>query len=387
MTHMDMSLIQRSPSDVRQGTTGRSLGWLLAGCLVGAAGCATTTTTTTEKPPIMGPEAFSASTHGDFSGGAIMGDGQTAPPGPGGLSPSELARKLKSEEVAIEDLPEISTDLELASSGEEESIPIDIANLQSGGGTEASIRFEDLDRHLLALAGEADDPMPYELVRAMLAMIMVNGLDGGDLQPYSPQSTGLLIEETETLDAVGQFAMAIQTRIGSGEEAIQPVLVEELEALLTRLRNEDGFNLGAVEMCSSIQSYGDVVVLPRRLSTGRDRELLVYAELDGLLWSPADQSRKVGWEIEYRLELHQLADDLVIDPGVLTRQGHALHEPVDDTFFWIRYTLPAADLKAGKYALKLWVREPATSREVEKSIPIELLPERMLIRAAANLTD
>ena len=115
--------------------------------------------------------------------------------------------------------------------------------------------------------------------------------------------------------------------------------------------------------------------------------MLVYAELDGLRWSPAAQSRKVGWEIEYRLELHQLADDLVIDPGVLTRQSHALDEPVEDTFFWIRYTLPAADLKAGKYALKLWVREPGTSREVEKSIPIELLPERMLIRAAASSTD
>jgi hypothetical protein len=315
-----------------------------------------------------------------------MGDEGEVALGPGGPAPSDIARERKSEDDTVEVFEETPKDLASTVVGGD-GLAVDLASLQSGSGTEISIRFEDLDRHLLTLAAEADDPMPYELVRAMLAMIMVNGLEGGELDAYRPQTTGLLIEETETLDAVGRFATAIQTRIGGGEEAVQPVLIEELEALLTRLRNEDGFNLGAVEMCSSIQSYGDVVVLPRRLSTGRDRELLVYAELDGLRWSPAAQSRKVGWEIEYRLELHQLADDLVIDPGVLTRQSHALDEPVDDTFFWIRYTLPAADLKAGKYALKLWVREPGTSREVEKSIPIELLPERMLIRAAANATD
>ncbi|MAC18789.1 MAG: hypothetical protein CMJ23_03750 [Phycisphaerae bacterium] len=386
---MDMSVIRRIQSQARRGLTGRSLGALLVGLLVCGPGCATNTTAATaaEKPSLIGSEPFAGATHGDFSGSAIMGDGEAVTPGPGGPAPSELARNLSSEEVALEVLPGASTEVEMAAAEEEDAIGIDLASLQPADGTGISIRFEDLDRELLVLAAEADDPMPYELVRAMLAMIMVEGLEGGDLEAYSPRSTGLLIEETETLDAVGQFAKAIQTRLGSGEEAMQPVLVEELESLLNRLRNEDGFNLGAVEMCSSIQSYGDVVILPRRLSTGRDRELLVYAELDGLLWSPADQSRKVGWEIEYRLELHQLADDLVIDPGVLTRQGHALDEPVDDNFFWIRYTLPAADLKAGKYALKLWVREPATSREVEKSIPIELLPERMLVRAAANLTD
>lgn len=386
---MDMSVIQRFQSDARRGLPVWSFVTLLVGVLVAASGCTMnpTTATITEKPPLIGPETFAGTTHGDFSGSAIMGDAEAVTSGPGGPAPSELARHLNSEEVTLETLPGASTDVELGTGEENDAISIDIASLPSVDGTGVSIRFEDLDRELLVLAAEADDPMPYELVRAMLAMIMVDGLEGGDLKAYSPQSTGLLIEETETLDAVGQFAKAIQTRLGSSEEAIQPVLVEELESLLTRLRNEDGFNLGAVEMCSSIQSYGDVVVLPRRLSTGRDRELLVYAELDGLLWSPADQSRKVGWEIEYRLELHQLADDLVIDPGVLTRQGHALDEPVDDNFFWIRYTLPAADLKAGKYALKLWVREPATSREVEKSIPIELLPERMLIRAAASLAD
>ena len=380
MTHSDMSSICRFR--IPAGRAVRVLS--LAGLLVCGSGCVTATPTPTGPAPE--PQASSATSQGDFFGGAIMGDEGEVALGPGGPAPSDIARKQEPEDDTIEVSEEAPDDLASTVVGGD-GVAVDLASLQSGSGMEASIRFEDLDRHLLTLAAEADDPMPYELVRAMLAMIMVNGLEGGELDAYRPQTTGLLVEETETLDAVGRFANAIQTRIGGGEEAVQPVLIEELESLLTRLRNEDGFNLGAVEMCSSIQSYGDVVVLPRRLSTGRDRELLVYAELDGLRWSPAAQSRKVGWEIEYRLELHQLADDLVIDPGVLTRQSHALDEPVEDTFFWIRYTLPAADLKAGKYALKLWVREPGTSREVEKSIPIELLPERMLIRAAASATD
>ena len=63
---------------------------------------------------------------------------------------------------------------------------------------------------------------------------------------------------------------------------------------------------------------------------------------------------------------------MVIDPGVESGVSDTLVAPVENNYLWIRYRLPAQDLNAGRYILKLWVREPSTNREDERSIEIDL---------------
>ncbi|MEE2972407.1 MAG: hypothetical protein VX672_04715, partial [Planctomycetota bacterium] len=214
-----------------------------------------------------------------------------------------------------------------------------------------------------------------------LAILALEELEPGEDIRFAPASRGLLSEEEELLVAVGAFAEALRDRLAGGEDSSRDILLGELQNLLVRLQNDDGLSLGTVEICSSIRGFGDVVPVARRMATGTDHPLLVYAELEGLEWAPRAEAGRVGWQIEHRLELHQLADDMVIDPGVPTKIGQDLAAAVDDTYFWIQYTLPAADLRAGRYILKLWIREPATGREVERSIPIDLLPARLIARS------
>ena len=237
-----------------------------------------------------------------------------------------------------------------------------------------------VDLALAQLAAEADDPVGYELVRSMLPILAMEGV-GVDDPDFQPSAEDLLAEEFDMLEAVSDFAKGLQTGMVSGTSP-KEVLIERLSTLLERLRNESGLRMGRVELCTSIAGYGDVEVASRRMPAGRDQEILVYAELDGLDWVPRTNG-KVGWEIRYRLQLHQMSDGMVIDPGVESGVSDTLVAPVENNYLWIKYRLPAQDLNAGRYILKLWVREPSTNREDERSIEIDLLPERLIGRTVS----
>ncbi len=237
-----------------------------------------------------------------------------------------------------------------------------------------------IDLALAALAEEADDPVTYEFVRSLLPMLAIDGV-GADAPGFEPSVRDLLPEEVEMLEAVSEFATGLRAGLDSGVPH-RPFLTERVSELLERLRNESGLKMGRVELCTSIAGYGDLEVASRRMPAGRDQEILVYAELDGLNWTDKPGG-EVGWELRYRLELHQMSDGMVIDPGVESSVSDTLVAPVGDNYLWIRYRLPAGDLNAGRYVLKLRVREPSTNREDERSIEIDLLPERLLGRTVS----
>lgn len=336
------------------------------------------------------PKVASSGLAGDLSGGAVMGSPEpmSASPGPGGPAPSEVAANMAAAEETTEPEPGIEPGIEpevddmlALARPSEELVDPDGLSTSPAEDSSVSMHIADLDRRLRTLAAEADDPMRFEVVRALLAILAVDELEPTDEIRFSPLAIGLLSEEEESLAAVSGFAERLRGRLVTGEESSRDILLEELQVLLDRLQNDDGLSLGTVDICSSIRGFGDVVAVPRRMATGTDHALLIYAELEGLEWAPTADQGRVGWQVEHRLELHQLADDMVIDPGVPARIGQDLAAPVDDTYFWIQYTLPAADLKAGRYVLKLWIREPATGREVERSIPIDLLPARLIARS------
>ena len=237
-----------------------------------------------------------------------------------------------------------------------------------------------VDEALARLAAEADDPVVYEFVRSMLPILALEGV--GEEEPgFQPSAQDLLADEVDMLEAVSEFALGVRAGMVSGGSP-KEILIERLSELLKRLRNESGLEMGQVELCTSIAGYGDLEIASRKMSAGQDQDILVYAELNGLEWE-AQRDGKVGWQLRYRLQLHQMSDGMVIDPGVESGISDTLVAPVDENYLWIKYRLPAGDLNASRYVLKLWVREPSTNREDERSIEIDLLPRRLLGRAAA----
>lgn len=240
----------------------------------------------------------------------------------------------------------------------------------------------EVDQALARLAAGADDPVVYEFVRSMLPILAIEGIAGPGVD-FQPSTEDLLADELDMMEAVSEFATEFRSKMTSGAPP-RDVLIAGLTTLLERLRNESGLRMGRVELCTSIAGYGDVEVTSQRMPVGRDREILVYAEVKGLDWAERADGL-VGWDLRYRLQLHQLSDGMVIDAGVESGVSDALVAPVGDNYLWIRYRLPAGDLNAGRYVLKLWIREPSTNREDERSIEIDLLPARLLGREVSSV--
>lgn len=240
--------------------------------------------------------------------------------------------------------------------------------------------LEAIAEQLHRLAATADDPIPLELVSAML-LLAADDPDALAALPIAGEVRGqLMADEIETREAVADFARAVRLR-AEGGEVFREALVAELTVLADRLRNEPGLRIGDADICSAIRGFGDVDRLPHRLPARVDRDVLVYVPVEGLDWIEDAATGKHRWRLRHRIELHQLADGLVIDPGSWSLIDHALPQPTQDTYFWIRYTIPGLDLASGRYALKLRIEETgAEPRQAERTIEIDLLPERLVSR-------
>ncbi len=242
-----------------------------------------------------------------------------------------------------------------------------------------TVSLEAIAGQLHRLAAVAEDPIPFELVSAMLLMA-ADDPDALASLPIASEVEGqLMADEIETRDAFADFARAVGSRANEGE-ALRDVLVAELTSLTDRLRNGPDLRIGDADICEAIRGFGDVDRLPHRLSARIDREVFVYVPLEGLDWTEDTATGRHRWQIRHRIELHQLSDGLVIDPGSWSNLDHALPQPTRDTYFWIRFTIPGRDLASGRYALKVRVEEPSTGRQAERTIEIDLLPERLVSR-------
>ncbi len=237
----------------------------------------------------------------------------------------------------------------------------------------------DLADFLERLAGSADDPVPYQMAAAILPLIAADPSLQSGLAPFTPATTQLSADEAAMCEALATFAVAVRGRLDAGEPPREAMLAE-LAALVDELRQEPMLRIGSAEICSAIRGYGDIEPLPHRMKARADQEVLVYVPLEGLDWIENRATARHGWRIRHRIELHQVSDGLVIDPGSWTDLSHDLPEPTRDTYFWVRYTVPGSDLAAGRFALKVRIEEPSTGRQVERTIELELLPERLLAR-------
>lgn len=260
-----------------------------------------------------------------------------------------------------------------------EGVTVSLPAGPEGGSTDLPMSLQAISEQLHRLAATADDPLPLELVAAVMLLAAEDPAALDDLPIAAEARSQLMADEIETREAFAAFARAVRARLDDGE-SWRSVLVPELAELANRLRNEPDLRIGDADICSAIRAYGDVDRLPHRLSARVDREVLVYVPLEGLDWIEDSAGGRFRWQLRHRLELHQLSDGLVIDPGSWTMLDHALPEPTRDTFLWVRYTIPGRDLASGRYALKVRIEEPSTGRQAERTIDLDLLPERLVAR-------
>ncbi|MEE2971504.1 MAG: hypothetical protein VX672_00110, partial [Planctomycetota bacterium] len=195
------------------------------------------------------PGFTTGSLAGDLFGGAIMPDpgSPEAGPGPGGPAPSEVAATLASAQA--HDDPEVDPGigpemgLETESAGEETGLlatTIEAPEVVDGIPTSRyenrahAMPIAELDRRLRTAAADADDPMPFEVVRALLAILALDELELGEETRFAPASIGLLSEEEDLLAAVRAFAEGLRERLAKGEDSSRDILLGELQNLLVR---------------------------------------------------------------------------------------------------------------------------------------------------------
>jgi len=354
---------------------------LLAGCATGPDAASTATDTETPavdladaSTPIGESAPVEIPDESDFTlVASIFGPGSAADAGSRTGAEPDPEPAIDEGDALRTWCDAIAGDASPANAGD--GVAIDLATGEAAPPPSLTELAAFLDR----LAGVADDPVPYQMAAAILPLIAAEPSMRDDLAPFSPAVEQLSADEAAMCEAVATFAVAVRGRLDAGEPPREAMLVE-LAELVGRLRQEPMLRIGSAEICSAIRGFGDIEPLPHRLKARADQEVLIYVPLEGLDWIENRATARHGWRIRHRIELHQLSDGLVVDPGSWTDLAHDLPEPTHDTYFWVRYTIPGSDLAAGRFALKVRVEEPATGRQVERTIDLELLPERLLAR-------
>jgi hypothetical protein len=320
-------------------------------------------------PPVVDPEPVGIPDESDFTlVASIFGPGSA-----GTLTPQADG----GSEAAVDEGDALRTWCDAVAGGDstEDGVAIDLS--VDEGTTPPSLT--ELAVFLERLAGVADDPVPYQMAAAILPLVAADPSMRDGLPPFAPAASQLSADEAAMCEALATFAVAVRGRLDAGESPREAMLLE-LSELVGRLRQEPVLKIGGAEICSAIRGFGDIEPLPHRLKARADQDVLVYVPLEGLDWIENRATERHGWRIRHRIELHQLSDGLIVDPGSWTDLAHDLPQPTRDTYFWVRYTIPGSDLAAGRFALKVRVEEPATGRQVERTIDLELLPERLLAR-------
>jgi hypothetical protein len=231
----------------------------------------------------------------------------------------------------------------------------------------ASSLLLELDAALAREPDGGERPMASALVRAALA-IREPGLplDASTLE-------GLSEPDRRLVESFHDACRRIGRDLEDGKPAGEALLA--LDPVLTLASEGPPLVIPRVELCSRVDSHGKYVPLPsRNFTAGKVTPVLLYTELVGFT-SGAVAGR-------WRTDVASRAILLSKDDGSIawSREWLPLRDesdrPREDFFLSERIDLPAT-LAPGRYVLKSTVRDEATGRIAERSVPIEIAaPER-----------
>jgi len=187
---------------------------------------------------------------------------------------------------------------------------------------------------------------------------------------------GLAEGDRRLVDSFHEACRRIGRDLEDGKPAGEALLA--LDAVLTLASEGPPLVIPRVELCSRIESHGNYVPLPSRtFKAGKVSPVLLYTELVG--FTSGEVAGRWRTDVASRAVLLSKDDGSV----VWSREWLPLRDESDrarDEFFLSeRIDLPAS-LVPGRYVLKSTVRDEATGRIAERSVPIEIVatgsPER-----------
>jgi len=242
--------------------------------------------------------------------------------------------------------------------------------------TRASDLVIELDAALAREPGGGDRPLASALVRAALS-IREPGLS---LDPATLE--GLSDPDRRLVEAFHDACRRMGRDLEDGKPAGEALLA--LDPVLTLASEGPPLVIPRVELCSRVESHGKYVALPSRAFTaGKSTPLLLYTELLG--FTTGEVAGRWRTEVASRAQLLSKEDGSVAWSRDWLPLRDESDRPRGEFFLSERIDLPAT-LAPGRYVLKSTVRDEATGRIAERSVPIEIVaasgPERTAVAPA-----
>lgn len=246
---------------------------------------------------------------------------------------------------------------------------------------DAAVVLVDLLRQRAARSPGAGSMLALAALEAVRpgAFPRVLGSDAS-ADPLTPAQRALLDSFAELSSSL-RAAAADDATLSAGEQA------DRLEELALRAADALPIRIREARLCTRVLGFGQVAAFAAdRFVAGRPQRAIVYVEIDRFArrelreTESAARDRGDRWAVELSMEIN-----LYSDAGSLLVLRHPPERVVETSrarrrdFFLVReITLPST-LAAGRYNLKVTVRDETDGAVAERVIPIEVVADPSLI--------
>lgn len=235
----------------------------------------------------------------------------------------------------------------------------------------ASTLLLELDAALAREPEGGERPMASALVRAALA-IREPGL------PLEASTLeGLSEPDRRLVESFHHACRRIGRDLEDGKPAGEALLA--LDPVLTLASEGPPLVIPRVELCSRVDAHGKYVPLPsRRFASGKVTPVLLYTELVG--FTSGEVAGRWRTDVASRSVLLSKEDGSVVWSREWLPLRDESDRPREEFFLSERIDLPAT-LAPGRYVLKSTVRDEATGRIAERSVPVEIAAAERTVAA------
>ncbi|MBX3385688.1 MAG: hypothetical protein KF768_03875 [Phycisphaeraceae bacterium] len=222
---------------------------------------------------------------------------------------------------------------------------------------------------------------PWSPLRQSVAMVGLEliepGAGGPQLADLARRMPGEQAAAIEGLRRLMSDVRSSESAMANPEQLSQAL--SSAAGQLSPALQRTGMELGAVELCSRVESFGRFVPFQaNRFLAGKAAAMIVYTEVKGFAQREergSDGSARYAVELSQELELYFDADG--------SRQWRQAEQTVKDSarsarsdyYLVQRIDLPA-NLSVGRYVLKVIVRDRGSGGAVaERTIPLEIVAD------------